>query len=77
MKRPNLVEAYDNGAQIIDVHNYLRQGPLRLKAPRPRAGRCASSFNCLLGISTVDAYLAYKRFGPNKDTSTKMTSCST
>ena len=72
------MEAYDNGAQMIDVHNYLRQGSMRLKAARPRAGRCASSFiNCWLGISTVDAYLAFKRFCHNKDTCTKMTSCST
>ena len=41
---------------------------MRLKAARPRAGRCASSCNCWLGISTVDAYLAYKRFCPGKDT---------
>ena len=67
VKRPNLVEAYYNGAQMIDVHNHLRQGSLRLEARKTKRWQIRF-FNCWLGICTVDAYLAYKRFCPGKDT---------
>jgi uncharacterized membrane protein YgcG len=46
---------------------HLRQGSLRLEARKTKRWQIRF-FNCWLGICTVDAYLAYKRFCPGKDT---------
>ena len=62
---------------MIDVHNYLRKVSIHAPEGRKTARWEMRFFMQLLAGSTVDAYLAYKRLCPNKDTCTKMTSCST
>eukprot|EP00750_Incisomonas_marina_P032334 INCI9141.2.p1 GENE.INCI9141.2~~INCI9141.2.p1 ORF type:complete len:417 (-),score=52.14 INCI9141.2:214-1464(-) len=66
VKRPGLVADYFSGAQMIDVHNHLRQGSLSLEA-RPTKRWEWRFFQTFVGMVEVDAYLAYRRFCPGKE----------
>jgi len=66
--RPAMVEEYFEGAQKIDVHNHMRQGP---------KGACLENrgtqrwdwrfFQTFLGMNVVDSFLAYRRWCPGKN----------
>jgi len=59
--RPKVVEEYYDGAQIIDVHNHLRQGVLGLEA-RPTKRWEHRFFQTFVGMVEVDAFKAHSYF---------------
>jgi len=68
VKRPQLCADYFDGAQMIDVHNHLRQGSLQLEK-RVTTRWQFRFFQTWIGIVAVDSYLAFKYFNKPAHTS--------
>ena len=67
--RPQIVEEYFEGAQKIDVHNHMRQGRAGVALEmRPTQSWTCRFHQTFVGICEVDAFLAYRRFSPGKNT---------
>ena len=64
--RPQMAAEYFQGAQVIDVHNHMRQGKLALEK-RPVRRWATRFFQTFVGICTVDACNAFKLFTDHDD----------
>ena len=68
VKRPQLCADYFDGAQMIDVHNHLRQASLQLEQ-RVSTRWQFRFFQTWIGIVAVDSYMAFKHFNKPAHTS--------
>ena len=64
VKRPAVVEAYFDNANVIDVHNHLRQGGLELERHWKMQTWWHHNFATIFGMCESDAYLAFRYFHP-------------
>jgi hypothetical protein len=61
-----IIQQYFDGAQVIDVHNHLRQSGLNLETALNTQRWDIRFFCTLVGIVEVDSYRAYCSFCPGK-----------
>ncbi|GMF26894.1 unnamed protein product [Phytophthora lilii] len=60
IQRPQMIEYFFSKFSTVDVHNHLRQGSLALEREWTTMFWGHRLFSTLLGMITVDAYLAYR-----------------
>ena len=68
VKRPVITEKYFDASAAIDVHNHFRQGSLSLETALRTNRWDIRLFSTILGMATVDAYLAYSYFRSSSET---------
>ena len=61
-ERPAVVELYASGAGVIDNHNMLRQGDLRLEKHWKTHKWAFRVITTVIGICVVDTFLAWKKW---------------
>lgn len=64
VKRPSIFENFFDAAPAIDVHNHLRQGNLALEQALKTDEWHIRVATTLIGMTVVDAWLAYRYFSP-------------
>ena len=72
IKRPKMEEDFFEFFSVIDVHDHLRQGSLRMKEAWKTKNWVHRLFATLFGIILTDCYFAYNLYHTNSSSATRV-----
>jgi len=72
IKRPKMIEDFFEFFSVIDVHDHLRQGSLRMEEAWKTKNWVHRLFATLFGIILTDCYLAYNLYHTNSSSATRV-----